>query len=258
MDLTIAADLLLQPAFILDELRLGDGARLRLSLTWYSRGTQARGVLQCAEVTSETTPAVALSGRVLGRDVSGATEVSAILTLIDAGSRPDPIAARRPGSMLWQATERIALGHNLSGFPMMWVDFDAATHLPARAAWHLDWDPGDLDAELDHRTRLLLNSGHPVLAEALANPSSPSSRPVLEFLYHDLGRTLITGALRHLSEDRAAASFSDGSLGRRILELMEAIFPNRRPIDLKARMDLQPGAFDRDLQANLRILQALG
>jgi hypothetical protein len=242
-----------------DETGLAANATVRLGLSWYCRGTQVRGRGSVVELTRATAEQEwQLSCTVPGSELGGTVDFQIAVVLRDPGSGTDPLSARYPGSVLWETWESLDLEGSGGRFPMVWIDFKASPGLPDNAAWSLEWDPYALEEEVLRGPRLYLNKSHEQLKEAIERPRSEASAPILEMLYFDVGRALITGALRNEDFVCHSREYESGSVGRAVNELIQNIFPGHTIESLRHRMEGEPIRFERDLQHGLRILQALG
>jgi len=230
-------------------------ADLRLSLSWYCRTTQVRGSGETLSVGRDASDGLTLTCTARGDQLGGAVEFRVALVLASAGSPSSSLAATIPGSVLWEASQKVIIEGIGGRFPMVWIDFKASG-LPDRSAWYLDWDPHALDEDVLRGARLHLNRSHERLREAIENPSTPEAQTVFEFLYFDVGRAVITGALRNRDfveqPDRER-----GTLGDEVRRLIGITFPGVPASHLADRLKHQPTTFDRDLQHGLRILGAL-
>lgn len=238
------------------EMQLGSDSIAVLSLIADCAQTQIRIVLGHTNISRASSDKVLLNGELHGTQVRDRVELILSLVLISCGSDAGPVAASMPGSVLWQVSTTLHLGLNLGGFPVTWVDFRKTLHLPERAAWYLDWDAEELDRDLNDGARLLLNSAHKQLVDSLRGPATPVGRGVLEFLYYELARTLIRGALQN-EEFVTGQCYREGSLGHRISALISQVFPDIELSGLAERMSMRPGRFDRELQHGVSFLAAL-
>lgn len=234
---------------------VGTDANLRLNVSWYCRTTQVRGSGDTLDLGQTKSEGVMLTCMAPGDQLGGEVEFRVALVLASPGSTSSGLAATIPGSVLWEATQKVVIEGIGGRFPMVWVDFEASG-LPTGAAWYLDWDPHALDDGVLHGARLHLNRSHERLRQAVEDPSTPEGQAILEFLYFDLGRTLITGALRNGDFVEQPDRFQTDTLGDELRRLIGMTFPGVPVSHLADRLKHQPATFERDLQHGLRILGA--
>jgi hypothetical protein len=244
---------------VFEETGVGPDAPLRVGLCWHCPGSQVRGSGASVVVTESGEDLVThtLSCEVPGEDLASEVDFRVVLVLEGPGDAGQPLSARRTGSVLWEARNRIKVEGAGGRFPMAWIDF--ASDLPSfkDAAWFLDWDPDALDEDVLRGPRLWLNRSHPGIFQAVENAKAESSRAIFEVIHFDVGRSLIVGALRNPEFVRSNGGFPEGSLGWAISALVRATFPGISFLELASRMREAPVQFEGQLQHGLRILQAL-
>ena len=139
-------------------------------------------------------------------------------------------------------------------FPTEIVDFATGTIADPSAAWWIETDLSELDANPLGRIRLYLNASHPMIALLVQGNTDEVIRVVADFLEWDVGRTLIHAALD--TEDFVAgwAQFSTGSIGETLQHLIARTWPAHDASALKQMRASDPGAFEARLQGRLGML----
>lgn len=239
----------------LSDCGLKPDASLRLALLWRSTESRMRGCGGWTDVAGSSEPQrTALTATIPGAQLAGRLELDLVLTLPTSSSEITPLVPDRAGAVLWRTTRAVVLEGAASRFPMEWADFASSRAFPEGAAWYLQWDPHDLTQSLAGTVRLYLNSSHPHLEPIFARTAAPEvERSVYEYLYFDIGRALIAGALADHEFVRVPESFTDDSVGATVRRLLNVSFPNDSIRTLADLLRLDPGRFDAQLQEHLQL-----
>jgi hypothetical protein len=248
---------------VLESSGLGEGSKIILSSYWHSPGTALR-----SDVRASVTPVLSWDPgesatldaelTVPGAEIGQRLVIGMSLALGHPGQRPDPLAARLPGSMLWRDTRTFLIEGIAPRFPVEVTSFPADED---RAAWYLSIDP-NFQQPLLGGVRLYLNRAHGPLMEALnAKQPGPGHRAIISALYFDVGRQMIIAALKNheflemLREPRSGPPYDEESTGRALWSLISMIANGRNAGDLARLLDASPAEFERLLQHCLGLFE---
>lgn len=192
-------------------------------INWKSSRTGLHGAsTPVALVNGINTVSLSLDGSILGGDLN--LRVSVIL-LENPGATPEDLGPTMIGSRLWENSVRVRLEGAGSQFPTSAFDFEKAGFDPIHAMWKLDIDSA-LESHISSAVRLKLNSGHPRVAEYLADPNGKSQEEFQQFLRTDTVVQMIVFALNtdlaQLEEDSA----EEGTLAETLRQMHDVYFPN--------------------------------
>lgn len=230
--------------------------RIHALIAWHSPGTTIRGASTAVPLDDKASSA-ALTLKIDGSSLALSLVLEAQLVLIDGKARA-PLAPRFPGSVLWRDRREIVLEGAGTRFPVELCDFQARAWLPENAGWYLDWDSEDLEQPVLGGVRLLVNTRHERVRDAIEACSlptglTPGPEAIVSALYHDVGRVLILGALANEDFVSNPRRYPAASVGRIVANLITTIFPGRDIAELGAKRQSQPFAFECELQDRLRL-----
>lgn len=241
---------------IWNDCELAQNDSLKISVAWFSSGTSLRGVdfttenISYSQGESSCQLQIDLSGQNLASDVVIRTQ----LVLAKNGESTSNLAPKIPGSILWQDEHRVLVEGRAARFPIEIIDFDVTTWTPSEGAWFLDWSKDNLYQSLLGGLRLYINAKHGKVIKAIkAEHPDAEDKAIFSTIYHDVGRTLITGALQNSEFVEDPSAFTDGSIGAAIRRLMKIVFPHDTPEGLRQRMTERSIDFECSLQAGLRL-----
>ncbi len=244
----------------LDETRracqLPEDAAFALVATWSSNRTRMTGDGTIVELGSlRGTVRTALTMTVPGSEAGGRLTLRTRLVLRYPGEDPSPISPRRIGAILWEEECSVAVEGGAARFPITAADFNAIAYCPDKAAWFLEWDPGDLEAPVLGGMRLLVNSGHESIPDMLRSGSSDPRAAVLRsFVTFDVARSLIAGALRNDRFVDDPEGFEDGTIGRMIFELIAICWPGKPIPSMRSRINEDAALVNAEIQARFGML----
>lgn len=256
VDLRVVRSIIIHEADVRVHCRLDDQAALAAVVVWRSTGSTVRGrgsvvPLGSSSGPREFTVSADIPGSLLAVDVRISTQI----VLACRGTSKDILAAKYPGSVLWDDTVQVTLEGSSSRFPMEVVDFSTTSWAPyGGAGWYLSWNSEELHEPLLRNVRLFVNSAHVAVVEAVqaAHPT-PDQRAVRSVIYYDVGRQLLRGALENDDFIEDADAFAEGSTGKAVLRLLRVLFPGEKPRSLRSTMRSRREYFDSSLQASLRL-----
>ena len=256
--LSIAARLTVEPAHILSDCGLSPDSELRCTLVWRCKDSSIRGQGTSIRLPTEAAEKdVTLTAELDGKDLANQVELLVLVTC-RPGETSDSLAPSIAGSIVWQVSRTLALEGSASRFPMEWADFPSSPHFPDNAAWLLRWNPLALDESLTGMVRLYLNTRHPFLERIYDGSATEYAEQTFEgYLFFDLARALVSGALRHPDCVDDASAFPDDSVGATVRRLLLATFPHDSISTLSERLQHDPSRFESDLQDRLKFLRSL-
>jgi hypothetical protein len=236
--------------------RLDDESAFILAASWHSNRTRIAGHgpgVVLSTLGGLVRASVTLS--IPGADAGGRVDLRTRLVLGHPGREPSTLSPQRVGATLWEDQVRIAFEGAAARFPVAAVEFGADSRFPEGAAWALEWDPDDLETPVMGGLRLLVNSGHSGLLEALASGAAdPRAGTIRSFAMFDVARSLVRGALANDRFVDARDTFAEDSIGRMISDLLTRCWPGIPAAALRARAVESPARLDAELQAHLGLL----
>lgn len=258
--LTVARVIQVDVATMMMSGRLKAGTRLAVLPTWWSDGTGLRGSGEPIHFTVDAKVQqrkfdLALS--IPGRHLAKHLQVRSALVLVEQALEMagDPLAAHRPGSVLWEDAITVVLEGEASRFPITVVDFVESNLGPANACWRFEWTPMDPTLPAMATMRLYVNSKHPTFhAAATCRDVTQAQVAIRSSLKMGVGEEMLRIALDKAEElETGAQDFQLGSAGRVLIDLVERVFPGRGPIGCREDRNHDPGRFQAELQARLAL-----
>lgn len=241
-----------------DACRLGPDATLAVSVSWWSSTTRLSGGPPPTELGDLAgLLRVDLSQSLPGHRIGGRVDLRTRLVLRHPGRRPSPISPTAAGTVLWRDQDSVVVEGSAARFPVTALDF-TQTVFSDGAAWALEWDADNLARPLLGGLRLLLNTAHPQLTEALGSPGEPRTTALQSFITFDIARTLVHGALSNDDFTAAPHSYDEGTVGRAAADLIGSCWHHIPVSSLAQRLRDNPARIDTDLQAHLGLLTTGG
>lgn len=255
VDLRLVRSLVVGEADIRRDCCLVQDDPLIVAVVWKSSGNNVRGCSCSVPLGALEEPReLTLSAEIPGQMLSGDILISTQVVLAGAGTSRDVLAARFPGSVLWDDTARVSLEGTGSRFPMEVVDFNEVYWAPYNAGWFLSWNSSELHLPFLRNVRLFVNASHStVVAAVQAAAPSPEHALIRSAIYYDVGRQLIRGVLANDEFVEHPDEFADGSTGLAILRMLRLFFPGHKPSALRDTMVNRPEYFDGMVQGVLRL-----
>lgn len=232
MDIHLSLDLGLDMPQILKDSGLTDShlQAVDLALSWYSPQTYLRGSvyglnqnplripLENPESMVQTLDCI-IPGDLLAHKL----EIKVILMARYLQSEAK-ITARLPGAILLEKVKKIYLEGLASRFPMRLISFRDDPNLANGGAWVLRWDPASPDMPiLSPDFCLLINKDHEKVSEAiLKTKRNEADDAIISAMYHDVGRSLITGLINNEHFRSHASDFENDTVGGSIYNLLKA------------------------------------
>jgi hypothetical protein len=255
VDIDVSRSVTIDMDAFVTETGLYEGTTVRLCAGWFCDRTRTREVIDHRNVEVRRTGSLhELFVRVEapGSSLAHAVSLETRVILVARAEGSSPIAARIPGSVLWEDRNVVDLEGLGSRFPTEWADFATSVY-PEEAAWALDWSPQDLDCSTLGAIRLLLNQKHAVVSELLReNPPSMAAKLVWDAIRVDVARQLVLGALSNDDFVNAPDAFHDGTLGATIRRMLRTYFPHDGIPTLRSLRERNPAQLETRLQASLR------
>lgn len=240
--------------------RLKAGTRLAILPTWWSDGTGLRGSGEPSYFTVDAKVQQRKFDLVLsipGKHLAKNLQLRSALVLVEQASeiRVDPLAAHRPGSVLWEDATTVVLEGDASRFPITVVDFVESGLGPANACWRFELAPMDPTLPAMATMRLYVNSLHRTFHTAVTSRDVTQAQVAIRSaLKMGIGEEMLRIALDKAEElETGAQDFQPGSAGKVLLDLVDRVFPGRGPIGCREDRNQDPGRFHAELQARLAL-----
>jgi hypothetical protein len=250
---TLQRELVVDAAGVRRDCQIGAEDRIAAVVVWRATGTTLRGLASAALVEGDRA-ALRCDLKLSGRDLGGTLRVETQLVLGGQGTGTSPLAAGRIGSILWRDLITVVLEGVAARFPVEVIDF-AESGIPAKnAAWYLEWPRGRLHESATGETRLYVNRRRDRIVDAVSmvNPDE-SGRLIWSAIRHDVGRTLIEGALADEEFVDEPGAFESGTMGASIRRLLQTLWPGEEPRGLAGQMRQAPDDFSAELQDRLQL-----
>lgn len=255
---TLARVLTVDTDVVREACRLGADATFAVTVSWWSSTTRLSGGPAPTELSDLSgMVSVDLEQSLPGDRIGGRVDLRTRLVLRHPGREPSVISPSEPGTVLWRDQTAVTVEGAAARFPVTALDFTHTTFSPA-AAWALEWETDDLARPLLGGLRLLLNSGHPQLTQALGSPTDPRTAVLQSFMTFDVARSLVHGALCNDSFTAAPHHYDEGTVGRAVADLLDSCWPAIPVNSLAQRLRDNPARLDTDLQAHLGMLTESG
>ena len=233
------------------------GTRLAFVPTWWSPGTGLRGkgaeAVFSAEATSQKHFDISMV--MPGDQLKGSVQLRTSLVLLERPSKAstDPLAASRPGSVLWHDELLLVLEGEAPRFPATAVEFSKNNLGGATACWRLEWSPRELEAPAMACLRLWINKENEVfyraMVAAVPTPEEGAMRSALRFC---VAEEMLQLALEY-ADDLEQGTFDYGSSGRVFSDLVEQQFPGWGPRKTRQFRKKDPAAFSTRLQSGTHL-----
>lgn len=220
-ELDIALDKILEQIYPGPVVRQ-ESAVLGAVINWKSSRTGLHGVSQPIEVAGGLNLLdLTLSGALLGGDLN----LAACIVLLNPPSPTvNDLGPTVIGSRLWEKRLRVQLEGAGSQFPTSAFDFEKAGFAPARAMWKIDIDSA-LESHISSAVRLKLNTGHPRVAEYLADPTGKAQSEFQRFLRADTIIQMVTFALNSDLAQLETDAEEEGTLAETLVQMHKMYFP---------------------------------
>ena len=235
------------------DCKLAREDELAITVVWHASGTNLRGAIRPALARGDGSLRVQV--QLAGRELGGTLHLETQLILLRASGARDPLAASRPGSVLWRQRESVHLEGEAARFPVEAIDFAQTGFGPVEAAWQLQWQREALDHATLGSVCLYVNSSHQTMRRVMTDPGSDAeARAVMSALEFDLVRQLVSGALDNPEFDDGV-DFPDGSLGASLVALLGWCFPGDSLASLRGLRDVAPARLESRMQQAVRLFR---
>jgi len=260
-DLELSRRLTVDCTTVAEHCRLGRQASIRILANWtttasaYLRGASSSEDIPVQRGKQTVEIRIDIPGR-----CAGATMTLATLICLGSSRSRDPIAPKRPGSVIWQDRLRLHLEGNAARMPIAVADFAGNRAIPAGpdAAWYVRFGPGCLERSVSTGIQVFVNAAKSEIVKAIeADPTSLTSfqRAVRSFLRFDVGRQLIEYALADDDFIDAADVYDPGTLGWAAHSNLATCFPHLDgPREVARLKKHHPTEFAAQLQQGLGLL----
>ena len=210
-DIAVRAAVSIDMAQLYGQTLIPAGTPIMVSVSWRS-STSGMVDSAAAQVVPETGH-IQLEATLVGGRIGGSLSIRTSVTLGAAHTVTHPWVAHRPGSVLLESTQIVALDPPSSMFPVHDLDFAAVPGLDDQASWHLEM-PGDLEAPFLGTCRLLLNTRDAELLGAVKRQrKDPRQEALVDELTHGVAVVLLEMAVHHRSSLLGRGTWPDGTVG---------------------------------------------
>lgn len=255
--LSVATRICVDRRRVLENTLLGPEAVVRMTAGWYCERTRSRAVSWRRDLALDEpmTDSLEIELDLPGDRIATSVRLEARMVLVSRRKKGDALAARIPGTVLWEHDFDVALEPDATRFPIEWIDFTSSVY-PSDAAWVVEWSPEDLVRSTHGAVRLLLNRSHPQLPMLLADEeNNPTTRLLWETMMLDVARQLVRGALADDDFVADPHSFDWESLGGTIHRMISNAFVGESVPGLKSLLRASPKQFEAQLQAKFGFLR---
>lgn len=191
---------------LLEQCGLGPSTDIQLGFRWRSsKTTLYESSVVAAVVNGRNSVQVEVPSMLVG----GALVITIFVLVMGVESHENsPLAAQKPGSILWSESRTVFLEGAGSRFPLIAVDFPAGEM--QKGMWEFAPSSTDLQVSALGAFNLRVNSAHPAVRKLLEKPDASESKVLLAAIRADLNRQLIMWALR---EGQEIKSFDEDTIG---------------------------------------------
>lgn len=239
---TLMADL----AGIQQDCQLPTDADIGVVLSWRSDRTNLRSNIPALPLIDGEN---LLRASIEGSTVGGTITIEAAAVLRRPGTAVSPLAPSRPGSLLWSASEQVALEGSGGRFPTISADFAAAGIVgDSLGMWYLDISDTDLQANCTTALALYVNSSNPNMKEVLSGGAAVRGSQVIAFMMYDVYRQLMETAIRNEEFDDRA-EYERGSVGDMLVTLLRIFFPSKSIGQVRREYSQTPTEVEAELLA---------
>jgi hypothetical protein len=241
-ELGISWELEIDKMRLLEECGLGPSTDIRLGFRWRStKTTLYESTLHQPLVNGRNALRV-----VVPSELAGGTLVISLYALVMSVQPHEcsPLAANRPGSILWADSRSVHLEGVGSRFPLVAVDFPVGEM--QKGMWEFAPSSTDLESSALGSFNLRVNSAHPAIRKLLDTPGAAESKVLLATLKADLHRQLITWALR---EGAQIKSFEQDTIGGVLWTTFQRYFPESDFDEMSTSMQSSPWRVEGRIQA---------
>lgn len=255
--LELRSEVTVEPTEIWQQCGLDAAAPLALVSSWHSRGTNIRRVV--ARVPLERAASHTIVFTIDAAEAAEELVLDRRVVLDRAHPNDDPLVASAAGSILWRDSPAQRLVVQLDApaehLSIEAIDFSAHDDLDADAAWAIDVDVDDLDADGRAALRLIVNTTHPAIAGLVEGDDRDRREQVASVLRWDVARTVLGEVL---TDERFVERFGElapGSVGGFVQALIEGRWPDESAHTLLDRRDASRANFDAEVQARFGLLR---
>lgn len=241
-ELAVSWELNVDKARLLKECGLGPSTDIRLGFRWKSSKTSLYdSKLMAGLVDGRNVMSVSVPSDLVG----GVLTISIYVLVMSVQSHEcSPLAANRPGAILWSRSHQVFLEGVGARFPLVAVEF--ASGEMQKGMWEFAPSTSDLEASALGSFNLRVNSGHPSIRKLLDSPASAESKVLLDVLKADLQRQLIGWALR---EGARIRSYDDDTIGGVLWSTFRRHFPESDFEEMSNSMSASPWRVEARIQS---------
>ncbi|MCZ4654581.1 hypothetical protein O4090_01175 [Dietzia kunjamensis] len=241
-DLRVAWEVDIDKAQMLDQCGLGPSTDVRLGFRWRAAKTTLYESGLGAPVSAGRNK---IEARIPSDRTGGVVTISLfVLVMTVYPHECSPLAAHRPGSILWSESRQVYLEGVGSRFPLVAVEFPPGEM--QKGMWEFAPSSTDLEASAMGTFSLRLNTGHPAVGKLLDSPNTAESKLMQKLLKADLYRHLISWALREGSQIR---SYDEDTIGGVLWSTFRRYFSDSDFEEMRSGMESTPWRVEARIQA---------
>lgn len=227
---------------LLQDCGLGPSTDIRLGFRWKSSKTTLYDSHLASPVVDGRNVVTAVVPSEL---VGGLLTISVYVLVMSVQPHEcSPLAADRPGSILWSDSRQVYLEGDGSRFPLVAVEFPPGEM--QKGLWEFAPSSTELEASALGNLNLRLNTRHETVRKLLDSPQSAESKVLLAMLKGDLHRQLITWALR---EGPRVRSYDEDTIGGVLWSTFRRYFPENDFEEMSSSMSASPWRVEARIQS---------
>jgi len=249
-DLKVHRDIEIDTTSVKTQCQLEVGSELGLGMTWSSDARFRASVAgDDIELTGDR-KLVRISAQIPGSQVAGNLSLKLFVWVVKANAT-SVLSPSNEGDLVWSDTKRFTLESDAPRFPTAVVDFGAMPAVADGAYWYLSWPSRDFREPFLASMRLLVNSGHQEVIDAIRTDSDlESSRAIRRHVFVDTARMLVEFGIQSEEFLEDHADYPEGSVGHAINELIRMCWGSTAdPRKIRAERSEKPHVFEMRLQS---------
>lgn len=240
-DLRVAWEVEIDKVQMLEQCGLGPSTDVRLGFRWRSAKTT---LFESGLGASLVNGRNQIEARIPADRTGGVLTISLFVLVMGVQSHEcSPLAAHRPGSILWSESRQVFLEGVGSRFPLVAVEFPPGEM--QKGMWEFAPSSNDLESSAMGSFNLRLNTGHPSVRKLLDSPAAAESKVLQRLLKADLHRNLISWALREGPQIR---SYEDDTIGGVLWSTFRRYFPESEFEEMSSSMETAPWRVEARIQ----------
>lgn len=242
VDLGVSWEVQIDKVQLLEQCGLGPSTDIRLGFRWRSSKTNLYSSGLGGSVVHGDNR---IRASIPSDRTGGVLRISLYALVMSVEpSECSPLAASRPGSILWIEDRQVFLEGVGSRFPLVAVEFPAGEM--QKGMWEFAPTSVDLGASAMGSFNLRLNAAHPAVRKLLDSPNAAESKVLQTVLKADLHRNLVSWALREGPQIR---SYDDDTIGGVLWATFRRYFAEADFEEMSSAMESTPWRVEARIQA---------